>query len=271
MAHIDWLTIVGRRETGGEDWTVHHAYMTACEALVDNCPPFIEEVGNPMDWQIVKPRAPYSFARRTDDATRTLYVHPLASHFTLEISGQHCQRIPHAIPTLCESFAGQFSRIDIAVDMLTETTPKAFAKESDATRVKTRSEMVSTTGETVYLGSRSSARFARIYRYNAPHPRAHLLRAEFQLKETYANACAAEIAAGVTVNSIAAGLGAAFGFQHKCWNVGAEPTQLQVKSHAQSGQTVYWLTTTVAPLLRRLQRENKLDVAAWFDEYVMKS
>lgn len=270
MAHVDWMTIVGRRETGGDDWTVHHAYVTAAEALEDNNPSFMEAFGRPKDWQIVKPRAPYSYARRTDDATRTLYVHPLASHFTLEVSGTHCQRIAHLIPLVCRDFAGAFSRLDVAVDMATETTPTTFTKAVVAGRIKTRSEMVSSSGETVYLGSRSSERFARIYRYAAPHPRSHLLRAEFQLKGQYANAAAEAIAAGETVASVAAGLGQAFGFTHADWKPGDDPPKaLKVATHAQSGSTVYWLTTTVAPLLRRLRREGKLDVQMWFDEFVM--
>ena len=270
MAHVDWLTIVGRRAIQPTDFSVNDAYNSAALALTDKSPIFMESVGNPARWQIVKPRAPYSFARRSDDCTRTLYVHPLASHFTLEISGQYCQAIAQYIPQLLADFEGDLSRLDIAVDMETDVTPQQFDDQVNAPRIQTRSRMASSTGQTVYIGSRSSERFCRVYRYFEPHPRAHLLRAEFQLKGAYANQAAHEITEGVSINGIAAGLGQVFGFEHPCWNVGAEPVTLKVATHAQTGNTVYWLTNTVAPLLRRLQRESKLDVATWFDEYVMK-
>lgn len=269
MPHIDWMTIVGRREVDQKDWSVPAAYRTAAETLIDSGPTFIEAVGDPLGWQIVRPRAPYSFARRSADATRTLYVHPLASHFTLEISGQHCQRITHHMPALMRDFEEQFSRIDLAVDMETDITPLQFDQAIDAPRIKTRSRMSSSTGQTVYVGSRSSDKFARVYRYYEPHPRAHLLRAEFQLKHQYANGIASEIAAGVTLTSLAAGLGESFGFTHPCWQPDSQTTPLRVASHAQSGNTVSWLTTTVAPLLKRLQREGRLDVGEWFAQYVL--
>jgi len=267
-AHIDWVTIVGRREVDETDWSVHNAYVTAVDALADNHPTFTEAFGNPERYQIVKPRAPYSYARRSDDATRTLYVHPLSAHFTFEAAGTHCQRIPHLMPSLMHQFGGMFSRIDLAVDIETDVTPLEFDKAIDAPLIKTRSKMESSTGQTVYIGSRSSERFARVYRYYAPHPRAKLLRVEFQYKGDYANALASEIAAGVTLDSLASGAGEHFGMKHGCWLGRAVPVPVRVKSHAQSGSTVQWLTTTVAPLLRRLDAERKLDVKAWFAEYV---
>lgn len=269
MSHVDWLTIVGRREAGGDDWTVNHAYMTAVDWLMDVYPAFERDFGNPMHWQIVKPRAPYSFARRSEDNTRTLYVHPLSAHFTLEVSGTHCQTIAPHIHTVMEAFSPFLSRLDVATDMENDETPSGFVACAAPTALKTRSDMESPTGRTVYLGSRSSDRFCRVYRYNPPHPRSHLLRAEFQLKNDYAKRAGEAIAQGEAVNGIAAELGRVFGFQHPAWQPQAEPVKLKVQSHAQSGNTVFWLTTTVAPLMRRLKREGKLDVEAWFAEYVM--
>jgi len=161
--------------------------------------------------------------------------------------------------------------MDIAVDMSCNVTPRQFAADVKDTPVKTRSEFVSSTGETVYLGSRTSERYARVYRYNEPHPRAKLLRAEFQLKGVYANEAALKLTEGEALNGIAAALGEHFGFTHDVWKADDEPVPLKVRSHAQTGNTVFWLTNTVAPLLKRLNETGKLDAAAWFDEYVMKS
>ena len=269
MAHIDWITIVGRRDVEN-DWTIRHAYQSACEWLEDNHPAFVEAFGSPLssDYEIVKPRAPYSYARRSTDCTRTLYVHPLSAHFTFEASGQHCQRIAPLIPPLLAQFYGSFSRLDVAVDMECATTPADFAARAVTPRITTRSVMVSPSGETVYIGSRSSERFTRVYRYKEPHPRARLLRAEFQLKGDYANELALQIGAGVTLGSLAAGLGEVFGFRHPSWKTDGEAVGVRVPSHAQSGNTIAWLTSTIAPLLQRLEREKKLDVRKWFEEYV---
>jgi DNA relaxase NicK len=270
-AHIDWITLVGRRQFDVDDASVFAAYRTAVEDAMDRQPTFTSIFGFPPEWQIVKPRAPYSFARRSDDNTRTLYVHPLASHYTIEVSGAHCGRLSASewVQTLA-AWQGNISRLDVAVDMACDITPRDFARDAKDSAVKTRSQFVSSTGETVYLGSRSSERYTRIYRYNAPHPRAHLLRAEFQLKHDYANAAALALVDGESLNGIAAELGRVFGFAHPCWPGDPNPVPLVVHSHAQSGNTVHWLTNTIAPLLRRLERENKLDVGEWYKTYVMR-
>jgi len=272
MAHVDWITLVGSRSLQDGDWSVFAAYKTAVEDAIDRHPSFIEAFGFPPDWQIVKPRAPYSFARRSDDCSRTLYVHPLAGHYTIEVSGTHCKTLtPAQWVDTCLHWAGCISRLDIAVDMPCEVTPRQFAAGILSARVKTRSEFVSSTGETVYLGSRTSERYARVYRYNKPHPRAKLLRAEFQLKGAYAKEAAARLVEGEALNGIAAALGDHFGFNHPVWQPDSEPIPLKVSSHAQTGNTVYWLTNTVAPLLRRLNREGKLDVKTWLEEYVLSN
>lgn len=271
MAHVDWLTIVGHRDVDQKDWTVNAAYITAADWLEARSATFREAFGSPLEWQVVKPRAPYSFARRSADNTRTLYVHPLSAHFTFEVSGAHCARIPLALGTTLRDFAPCLSRVDIAVDMECNTTPLEFDAQAIPDRIHTRSRMTSSTGETVYIGSRSSERFARVYRYNPPHPRSHLLRAEFQLKGRYAKAVGDAVGEGVTLAGIAADLGAHFGFQHPDWRPDSIPSPLRVQAHAQTGNTIHWLTSTVAPLLRRLQREGKLDIESWMNEYVRDS
>ena len=268
-AHIDWMTIVGRNEPDKAELGVAAVYSRASAWLDAESDVFEPAMGSPLDWEIVRPRAPYAYARRSQDATRTLYVHPLAPHFALEVSGTHCSRIPAQIPALMRDFQPHFSRIDLAVDMECEVKPSEFCADLGETIVKTRADMVSSTGETVYLGARSSERFVRVYRYFPPHPRAHLLRAEFELKGDYARALAAEVAQGVTLGSLAAGQGDHFGFQHPVWSDKDMPVTLKVTSHAQTGNTVAWLTSTIAPLHRRLEREGKLDVAAWMNSYVL--
>lgn len=268
--HIDWMSITPHLATVGDDWTLRDTYTRAATALEDHCSTFKEAFGSAVQWEPCAGRRPYAHARRSSDASRTLYVHPELPYFTFEASGVACQRAQEYMPALCAGFAGLFTRIDIAVDIETETRPEEFLEAVHAPLIKTRSVMKSSTGETCYLGSRHSEKFARVYRYFAPHPRAHLLRAEFQLKSSYANALARRIAEGVALESIASGFGLQFGFKHPCWQVETEPTKLKVATHAQSGNTIAWLTQTVAPLMRRLRDEGRLDIEAWIAEYVME-
>lgn len=270
-ARIDWITLVGRRQLTDSDLSVFAAYHDSVEAALDIQPTFKEVFGDPLEWQVVRPRAPYSFARRSDDNTRTMYVHPLASHFTIEVSGTYCAQLSSEWTDVLSAWEGNMSRLDIAVDMLTDVSPFEFEAAITDSAQKTRSQFLSGSGQTVYRGSRSSTRYARIYRYNPPHPRSHLLRAEFQLKSEHANATAHALASGISVNAIAAGLGQTFGFAHSCWDLREQPISVKVPSHAQSGNTVHWLTNTVAPLLRRLDREGKLDVNEWFKTYVREA
>jgi len=128
MAHIDWLTIVGRRSVDEVDWSTTDAYQTAIETLVDQCPTFTEAFGNPARYDVVKPRAPYSYARRSTDATRTLYVHPLSVHFTFEASGKACEAAREYLPSVLSAFEGMLNRIDVAVDMECAVTPLEFDK-----------------------------------------------------------------------------------------------------------------------------------------------
>jgi len=267
--HIDWMSITPPLQEAGEDWTIRDTTARAVNELTDRCGSFIEAFGSPLDYEPSSGRAPYAFSRRAADATRTLYLHPALPYFTFEASGTACQRAQQYMPALCGAYQGLFTRIDLAVDIVTDTTPSEFAAQANPPLIKTRSVMQSSTGETVYIGSRSSEKFVRIYRYNAPHPRAHLLRCEFQLKSKFANALARRVQDGVSLESLAAGFGLQFNFKHPCWGGLDAPNKIKVGSHAQSGNTIAWLTQTVAPLMRRLQAEGRLDVQAWIAEYVI--
>jgi len=191
--HIDWLSIVDWLPLDLMDTNGMRRMYQCAEALADKDPLFIESFGWPMTYGIVKSRPPYALARRSEDSTRTLYVHPMASHFLFEVAGSFCTQHPDIVEAAAKRWAGNLSRIDVAVDFQTQVKPTEFAAAISETTVKTRSEFISSTGETVYRGSRSSDRFMRVYRYNHPHPRSHLLRVEFQLKRLYANALAGKL------------------------------------------------------------------------------
>lgn len=168
---------------------------------------------------------------------------------------------------LLTSISGHLTRLDIACDMLCLTRPNEFAGERRSGRFSAWSEVVSASGHTIYVGARSSDRYARVYRYNEPHPRAHLLRCEFVLKGKQAQQAAQTIKSdGLTAYTAA--LGNTFGWQHSDWLLGgltdAEATAW--RPERRQGKTVRWIYASVVPALLKLHREGALDVQALFDQ-----
>jgi DNA relaxase NicK len=156
--------------------------------------------------------------------------------------------------------------------MLTDCAPDEFCALRDGKRFKSFGEIKSETGHTVYIGSRSSDRYARVYRYTEPHPRAHLLRSEFVLKGEQAKLAARELLA-VGVDLYAARLGNSFGWKHKVWlpNEWSVEEAKAWRPDREAGNTVRWLYSQVAPALIKLHREGQLDAQIWFAEAVLNS
>lgn len=119
---------------------------------------------------------------RLDGEGVTLFYGSDDSRMTVEISGKGCERM-HNAGTLVELVKkamdiGTVTRMDIAVDMKCDVDPRDFVKRRKNKRQKSEETAVSNTGITCYVGSRKSDRYARVYRYHPPHPRADLLRCE---------------------------------------------------------------------------------------------
>jgi len=220
------------------------------------------------DFEPTKGRAPYSMGFARSDHGLYIYAHPNLSHVLFEFTGQGCDSLKSDDNPLgiLEALADRLTRIDIACDMLTEVRPTEFVSKRDAGRFKTHSEFVSDTGETCYVGSRSSARYARVYRYNAPHERSHLLRVEHVCKGKDAGLTAKAILAnGIARTTVA--LGAAYGWSHSAWQTenvtAAELSTWRPERHA--GKSLFWLNASVAPAIKRLVREHGFDARAWID------
>lgn len=213
-----------------------------------------------------KGRPPYSMGFARADAGVYIFCHPALSHFLVEITGRGCDTLggdKRALGFLGK-VAERLTRIDVASDMLCDTNPLEFAALRDAGRFKSHSEFVSESGTTAYVGSRTSDRYARVYRYNPPHERAHLLRAEHVLKAEQAKATAQAILSdGLPAVTVA--LGSAFGWSHAQWTPAdvteAEITVWRAERHA--GKTLFWLNSAVAPAIIKLVRESGFDVDEW--------
>ncbi len=200
-------------------------------------------------------RAPYTDSWKLADNGITLFASPNLTHCCVEISGSGCERLIQTslldkIILCCQD---RVTRIDIACDIETQISPVEFVKEVNHERMRTSGHVRSDTGETCYVGSQKSERYARVYRYNAPHPRAHLLRVEHVFRKEYAKKVAAECAvSGIEAVGMAAGL--AFGWAHGEWRpaVVDSPDISITRERGNTGNTVYWLVNSVAPAFKRL-------------------
>ncbi len=200
-------------------------------------------------------RAPYSDAWVQTAMGITLFASPNLTHACVEISGQGCERLLRddnltSVLVCCKE---RVTRIDIACDIETSVTPSEFVGVLKHDRMRTSGNVISSTGETCYVGSQKSERYARVYRYNEPHPRAHLLRVEHVFRKAYAKKVAQQIAIS-GIEPLAQSSGEAFGWNHAIWQTGVvdSPDISVVKERGRSGSTVFWLVNSCAPAFKRL-------------------
>ena len=268
---IDWLSIVlpiGQ----GEPLPSHHMFNAMLEACYNVSFEFGKCIFAGRDFEPKKGRAPYNRSFARDDSGCYLFCNPVLPHFLIELTGKGCDALsvdPDAFKFL-GSAQPYLSRIDIAADMLCDTNPLEFAAARDAKRFKTHSEFVSSSGTTCYIGSRESNRYARVYRYNAPHERAHLLRAEMVMRHEDARSTAYSVLQdGLPAVTVA--LGRAFGWKHADWQPDkVTPAELAVwRPERHSGKTMFWLNSAVAPAILKLCKETGFDATAWLRDNVL--
>lgn len=268
---IDWLSFTVKFPVLEED-TEKIAFQNILVSLDEISPVILDVMDIENGWKFGSGRKPYKVSWQRNDFGMSIYLHPRLGHALIEISGKGCRSIEqHAkAADFLAAVAPRLTRLDLACDMLTETRPVDFVAARDMKRFKSHSEVVSESGETCYVGSKQSNRYARCYRYNEGHERSHLLRVEYVVKAEDARMTATAILSE-GLNAVASALGAQYGWRHEDWNV-ADPTEFELRAHREErrdGKTLFWLGGTVAPLLIRLHREETFDVLAWFRENVM--
>lgn len=223
-------------------------------------------VAAPLKWTLRPARGFYQYT--STDVTNSLSLSwgDVNNHIYVQISGKGCDILRDAgimdkVIRICHQ---RVSRIDVCADIETDIDPRAFIAEQGKTRIKGSGEARSVGGRTRYVGSRKSERFARVYRYDEPHPRSHLLRVEHECKGQWAKTIALELHA----NGLQAALAAAafpFRWEHPLWRLDAlEAPKLKAREYDKVGNgTIRWLLTQVQPALLRLHRQGELDLNAW--------
>lgn len=258
--HVDWLTFTltpRYKSTYPDGTSLEESYQDAIEQA------FIQTIGAALTsdafggaWEKQeRSRAPYTDAWKLGERGITVFASPVLNHLCVEISGQGCETLirTRELTRILERVADRVTRIDIASDIATNTRPSVFVERVNHERMRASGYQNSESGETCYVGSQKSDRYARVYRYNPPHPRAHLLRIEHVFRRDYAKKVASELVAS-SVESIAASAGLAFGWGHVDWDTAQDASAdiSLVHERRATGKTVFWLIDSCASAFKRL-------------------
>jgi hypothetical protein len=202
-------------------------------------------------------RWPYDVSA-VDRGIRVFWT-PGSLEVLIEISGEGCERLNDSgkLEALVGGVIDRISRIDIATDIQTKTDPRDFVAERTNKRHKSHETSVSTTGITCYVGSRRSDRFARVYRYSAPHPRAALLRIEQVYRGQQARALGRTWLEHGNEET-AARAGNQYGWAHPDWAPKSEERVKAWRPDRASHKRMHWYETQVLPALRKMVLEGHL-------------
>lgn len=220
-------------------------------------------------------RAPYTDGWEKPDCGMTMWASPHLRHMTIEFSGQGCEWLESQgfMDIVLRRIAERVTRIDVATDILTGIAPSQFVGSGVSARFSGRGVYTSQTGETVYVGSQKSERFARVYRYAPPHPRSNLLRVEHVSRRDFAKVVARELV-NSSIEVVASMLGKSFGWRDETWTLrNLETNTLSLVRPERAGHnTARWLITSVAPAFKRLVKEGIIpDPEAFVQAYFLQS
>jgi len=219
-------------------------------------------------------RAPYKDSWEKVGTGLSMYASRELNHMLVEVSGNGCDylRREGVLETVLANAADRMTRIDIAVDLETDTDPMDFASMRTNGRIEAIGDYKSASGRTVYVGSQKSERFCRVYRYNAPHPRSHLLRVEMVFRRAGAKSVAKALCAS-SDDMVAADAGDYYGWYHPTWQLrdGDASKITPVSSERNMGKTVFWLVKQVAPAFKRAVSEGVIiDPVKFLTDYFLE-
>lgn len=198
------------------------------------------------------------------------YWHDTSPHvdtMLCQITGTGCAylRARGALDETLNWVHERVSRIDIARDIQTDQKiPDLFTTTKRVSHINTKS------GQTYYVGSMKSDKYARVYTYSAPHPRAGFVRFECVYRRKYAAEAArvviqrgVERAWGDMILSNRITLEGALQREID----GAERLRIAPPVNTGAESTLVWLIECAAPAFRRLAREGKIDAETFVAEH----
>lgn len=215
-------------------------------------------------------RAPYRFSLARNDQGFRCFGGSHTQTIACELSGRACEGLhdPEAARGFIAPIAERVTRWDYAVDVRTATNPSEFINARSHKGFRSVSYIKSDSGETCYCGSPKSDRFARVYRYAHPHPRAALLRSEFVFRKGYAKDAVRLFVELEDEGEFVSRLGNTWGWAHECWKPAVKTDERVSTTYnkQEDDQTLRWLYSQVMPAMRRLMVAGALDMTAFLTE-----
>ena len=268
---IDWLSF-GYEMDGGQMGMAFSLFERVGKQIERQYPKVYERMLAGHEWTPRTARAPYNASMLRADHGATVFAHQMLNHGLVEVGGIGMDTLGgvEAEIEIAREVAPRLTRIDIAVDIFCDVQPDAFCSLRDGKRFKSWGEQKSESGHTIYVGSRTSDRYARVYRYYEPHPRHQFLRVEHVLKAEQAKAAVAQIHAE-GLDAFVAMLGNTFGWTHPIWTPESD-TDAAVKAwrpERRAGKTVMWLHSQVVPAIVKLHREGVIDARVLFADHIL--
>lgn len=266
---IDWLSI--SLPLNGFSIKIGGEGRVSLEGSVHDVYPHITEwINGANDLSFGNGRRPFTKSIHSQISGFTCYWSETLPYFLVEFTGTGCAELRKykVLGKILRLYRDHITRMDIATDIECDVQPIAFAEMRDTKRFKSFSIAKSESGETYYVGSKTSDRYVRVYRYFAPHPRSHLLRVEVVLRDDNARAVAHQLGK-VKLSQVAQELGKTFGWQHPIWKSDAnvEPSKAAPRDTKQ-GKTERWLIKAVLPAIKRMLDNGSRSHVLYFLEQV---
>jgi hypothetical protein len=211
------------------------------------------------DWQAAKSRPPYTTAIQRENMFY-LYAGSSQSHILLECSGKGCQELEKngLLQKLISETSDRATRIDIAHDWKTAIRPMQVHDDGFSSKFKSVTTITSPTGETFYLGSPKSEKRVRVYVYDAPHPRAGILRFEYIFRKTSAKIIAKRLETE-TLEDVVSSCIVTYGWKSEFLKQERTTGLANIRPERGSAKTLRWILTQVAPAMRRLIDESVIE------------
>lgn len=193
----------------------------------------------------------------------------IANHVLIEMPGTACAdaRDCGELADILLDAAARCTRLDVAVDIPGDVMPLEFVRAGYNERFKSFAVMTSESGDTVYVGSMKSDRYARVYKYAPPHPRAGTMRVEHVFRKEYAKS-AVSLLAQSSITELATACGNTWNWQHDAWKP-AILTDGKIKSTRADKHEpgrLRWLYGVCLPAIAKAHREGLLDAHEYVQE-----
>lgn len=257
---IDWLSFsVATSPYNGTD--NFRAYQHDIIATIRDSIPSFDYLLNclPDAWDEGQGRPPYSWSQ-VQRGIRIFFGFNTPTAL-VEISGIGCDTL-RDFGIMEKMFQEtDMSRIDIAFDVKCDTYPSEIvSNHMTGNKMRSRQTIISDTGETVYIGSRKSDRYLRIYRFNEPHPRHEWLRFEFVLRKKYASRVREQLAQGIKPEIIAYSLAEQYQIEFPAFFNSTTTIDVSgIRGTTTANKTEMWLIKQAIPAFWKLVKEGHIE------------